>query len=1411
MKQFVTQWLGWGAHRLRTILALALLATGLAAADGASAQTCAPPASLLTTIPGGIINDYYAGSGTPNLNPGATAMTLGPRDTRGATTTLAIGDLLMVVQVQDGSIDSSNNSNYGSSTGTGNGSTSVGSAGLYEFVRITSVAGLNITFTPSLQNSYVNANAAAGTSQRRYQVVRVPQYTSGTAAGVVAPPWDGVTGGVVSLDVQGTLTLGSAAVEGVANRAIWVAGKGFRGGLGRQLAITAGANSEQDYAVLSTAGYHGGKAEGIIGTPIYVAIKTNNWGFQATNPPGLGSTTLAFEGYPGGSYARGAPGNAGGGGTDGATPAASNDKNAGGGGGGNYGPGGIGGRPWSRPLLDTGGRGGAGYAGTLAFNRIFMGGGGGAGGTNDATSDAAVYTNQGISCGLGLGRCSSGAAGGGLVVIRAARVVGTGVIDARGAHGYNVANDSGGGGGAGGSVVVETVFGGNATIDVTGGDGGNAWAGQAGWAGDRHGPGGAGGGGFVAYAPNTMAVTALVNGGTPGETMSNAGFDEYYGGTGFNGGLTTFQTPNTPGVPPAALCDTNLSLRKTNGTSSLSSPSTNTYTLTVVNSGASASSGTISVADRLPPGLSVAVGTLTVGGAQGGNWTCSASSTTDILCLSPVPIVGGGTSIFTISTAVNGTNGISIVNRAVVRGGNDPGKTGTATVTQADLCTANDTPAGCAVDTDTILAPNLSLTKTDGTTTLPRGGTITVTLTVTNGGATSTAGTITVADVMPAGLTYVGASPTFTSGAFACTVAGQGITCNRTTPLAATTSVSITYTAVVGATASSSLLNLARVGGGGDPSPAKSTRPTTATAATCPAPTPPADSYSDANTGCAGDSNAIQYVSLDLTKDDGQVFVSTGGRTTYRFTLRNNGTVATAGQINFGDVLPTLGTGSITFLTAGTFAPGGTNGADWSCTRSSLTYTFCISSVSIPAGGASVFELTATLSTTVPAGTQTLNRARVGGGGDVTPGSFNSPTVANIQACVADGNGVGCAIDLNTTQTAPEVRLTKSHPNPQARSVGNAFTFTLVVTNTGGSTAAANSVRVVDIIPAGLTFNAVTPSAPFTCSGAVAGVVTCSNTIGVLGTATSVNIAIGVTVAAGATNSILNRAKVSATADPQNSTTATSVTTALCTGVDVPNFGCASDPVPLNADLQVTKQQRRGNTGTFQTTPLNAGYNDPIQYRLTILNAAGSASVSTATFSDLIPTAITNVAVGTITQSGGSVGCTALAAGNQVNGTITTLPAGGSCTVIVSGTTTSALSQITNTLAVTAPVGINDTNTANNTASVAMQIGSANITVAKTNGVGTVTAGGTTAYTITVANLGPAGADGTRLFDPAATGLSCTTNPVCAASGGAVCPAGLTIAQLQNTTPPQGVAIPTLPSGGTLTFSLSCAVTATGQ
>src|SRR5262249_50215280 len=119
-------------------------------------------------------------------------------------------------------------------------------------------------------------------------------------------------------------------------------GAGFRGGAGRQLAGAAGANT--DYRTTAATATNASKGEGIAGTPRYLFNQS--------------ATVLdaGTDGYPNGSSARGAPGNAGGGGTDG-NPAA-NDENTGGGGGGNAGDGGNGGNAWNTAAA-TGGFGGS--------------------------------------------------------------------------------------------------------------------------------------------------------------------------------------------------------------------------------------------------------------------------------------------------------------------------------------------------------------------------------------------------------------------------------------------------------------------------------------------------------------------------------------------------------------------------------------------------------------------------------------------------------------------------------------------------------------------------------------------------------------------------------------------------------------------------------------------------------------------------------------------------------------------------------------------------------------------------------------------------------------------------------------------------------------------------------------------
>ena len=119
-----------------------------------------------------------------------------------------------------------------------------------------------------------------------------------------------------------------------------------------------------------------------------------------------------------------------------------------------------------------------------------------------------------------------------------------------------------------------------------------------------------------------------------------------------------------------------------------------------------------------------------------------------------------------------------------------------------------------------------------------------------------------------------------------------------------------------------------------------------------------------------------------------------------------------------------------------------------------------------------------------------------------------------------------------------------------------------------------------------------------------------------------------------------------------------------------------------------------------------------------------------------------------------------------------------------------------------------------NAASVNVSI-VANLTIAKTNSVGTLVAGSATTYTVTASNLGPANAAGSTVSDIASVGLNCTSVTCVQTTGVAACPAGFTlgtpVAKGATTFFSTGEALPTFNSGSTVVFTVVCGVTATGN
>ncbi|MBA3023364.1 MAG: DUF11 domain-containing protein [Gammaproteobacteria bacterium] len=104
-------------------------------------------------------------------------------------------------------------------------------------------------------------------------------------------------------------------------------------------------------------------------------------------------------------------------------------------------------------------------------------------------------------------------------------------------------------------------------------------------------------------------------------------------------------------------------------------------------------------------------------------------------------------------------------------------------------------------------ATDLSMTMSSAGVFSP-GQYVTYTMTVTNNGPNSDPGPITITDTLPVGLTFVGGS-----AGWACSAAGQDVTCTQTGALANLASTTLTITATVDAGASGSITNTATVGG----------------------------------------------------------------------------------------------------------------------------------------------------------------------------------------------------------------------------------------------------------------------------------------------------------------------------------------------------------------------------------------------------------------------------------------------------------------------------------------------------------------------------------------------------------------------------------------------------------------------
>jgi uncharacterized repeat protein (TIGR01451 family) len=1258
-----------------------LVGTSLFVSSAAAAALCATPPLTGTTSATGVIDTYYPGLTTITAGTANTTVTVGT--SRGAATPIAVGDLVLVIQMQGAQIDSTNTDSYGdgvpSATASGYLSTSF-IAGLYEYATVRSVAGAVVGLNGAgtnggLVNTFVNAAESATQGRQRFQIIRVPQYSSATLSSVTPPAavaWDGSTGGIVALDVANDLNLNGTTID--------TTGQGFRPGLQRTRSGATGlANTDYRTATANTA--NGQKAEGIAGTAKWTT----------------GALDTVGDGYPNGDFGRGAPGNAGGGGTDG-NPAA-NDQNSGGGGGGNGGAGGQGGNTWSSNL-DRGGHGGVAVPGTSS--RVFLGGGGGAGSDNNAVGS------------------SAGGAGGGMVLVRAGSLSGTGTIIADGAPGNASGQDGSGGGGAGGSVVVLTTLTGAAsgigglTVNARGGAGGNETHAS------QHGPGGGGGGGQVVTSAATGST--VVTGGVNGIHVATS---SAYGATAGTAGASSITAVmgDAPGTNTGSLC-LDVSVTKSASPAPVIPGQTVIYTVVATNNGPYPRSGTapVVVTDTLPAGLSSA--TWTCAASAGSNCTASGSgslnttadlevgdsatytitatlSATFTGTLSNTATVAGPAAIPELNTvdntataavlaephvdlgvtktdgvasAVPGTNvtytivasnaGPSTATSASITdalpsdttsgtwtcvagsGGTCGAANGTmpmstsatlspaGSVTYTVVVAVSSTATGSLANSVTITAPagavetnsannvatdtdsltptaDLSITKTDNDTNARPGDPIAYQIVVANAGPSAVTGA-TVVDSMPVGI--VGITWTCAAGVAAtCPSSGTG-DLNELVDLGVGGTVTFTVTGTVTAT-TGTLTNTAQID------------------------EPPGATDPNIADNVATDTTQVDPVGdLSITKTDGLTSAVPGAANSYTVVVSNGGPSAADGVV-VDDTLPST-----------------LSGATWTCTAtpgsncSSPVGTGDVAQlVDVAAGGTVSFLVTATIAsdaTGVLANTAALT----------PPPSFTDTNVAN-----------NSATDLTDLAPTVDLAITKSDGQPVAVP-GTSITYTVTVTNAGPSASAGS--RVLDSLPAALT------GATWTCSAAPGS--SCASASG-SGSIDQID-----TIAVGGTVSYIISATVSPTAAGVLTNTAT-VTPASGTTDSNPgnNSAIDVDTVTPLANLSVTKTD-----GAASVVP-----GTPITYSIVVGNA-GPSSVSGASVVDAMPAVLTNASW---TCTGNAGGLCGVASGTGSIATTASLPSGATVTYTVTATVSaSATGVVANTATVAAPVGVTDPDTSDN-------------------------------------------------------------------------------------------------------------------
>ncbi|RMG73513.1 MAG: DUF11 domain-containing protein [Chloroflexi bacterium] len=417
-----------------------------------------------------------------------------------------------------------------------------------------------------------------------------------------------------------------------------------------------------------------------------------------------------------------------------------------------------------------------------------------------------------------------------------------------------------------------------------------------------------------------------------------------------------------------------------------------TYTIRTQNVGTANTTGTITVTDTLPAGL-------TLVSVSGSSWDCTGSTIggMNIICTTPAVIAPSAFAPdITVVVAIDAAAVPSVTNTATV---STPGDNNSANDNDDDTTPVNNGSA-----------PDLTISKTHvGNFAVGVNGDFTIT--VTNVGSSSTTGTITVTDTVPTELVVQG-TPSGT-GWDCSSSSGQNVVCTHPGPLAPGSSLPpITVTVQPSTATGSPFTNTAQVS---TPNESNTTN------------------NSDDDTVIV---TATQEPDLTISKTHvGNFAVGVNGD--FTITVSNVGSGATTGTITVTDTVP------VELVVQGT--PSGTG---WDCSSSSGQNVVCTHPGPL-AAGSSLSPITVTVQPSTATGSPFTNTAQVS-----TPGDNNSNNDSDDDSVTVD-SAVSPDLSINKSHTGNFVVNTSASYSLVITNVGTgATTGTITVTDNlpGGMT-----------------------------------------------------------------------------------------------------------------------------------------------------------------------------------------------------------------------------------------------------------------------------------------------------------------------------------------------------------------------